>query len=39
LEGRSSLSSLIEAFYNGTRLHSSIDYCSPCEFETKREAF
>jgi transposase InsO family protein len=28
----------IEVFYNRVRLHSTIDYCSPEEFEARRVA-
>jgi len=37
-QARSSVFEYIEIFYNRQRLHSTLDYCSPCEFETRSEA-
>lgn len=37
-EARASVFEFIEAFYNRTRLHSTLDYCSPVEFEEKSVA-
>jgi transposase InsO family protein len=37
-EARASVFEFIEVFYNRTRLHSTLDYCSPVEFEAKRVA-
>lgn len=37
-EARASVFDYIEAFYNRQRLHSTLDYCSPVEFETKNAA-
>ena len=36
-DAKAKLFDFIEVFYNQTRLHSSLDYCSPAEFE--RNAF
>lgn len=37
-EARASVFEFIETFYNRTRLHSTLDYCSPVEFEEKSVA-
>jgi transposase InsO family protein len=37
-EARASVFEYIEVFYNRVRLHSTIDYCSPEEFEARRVA-
>jgi transposase InsO family protein len=37
-EARASVFEYIEVFYNRQRLHSTLDYCSPEEFETLRVA-
>jgi transposase InsO family protein len=37
-QARSSVFEFIEVFYNRTRLHSTLDYCSPMEFEAQRVA-
>ena len=37
-EARASVFEFIEVFYNRTRLHSKLDYCSPAEFEAQRVA-
>ncbi len=37
-EARASVFEYIEAFYNRTRIHSTLDYCSPAEFELKNVA-
>jgi transposase InsO family protein len=37
-QARSSVFEFIEGFYNRTRLHSTLGYCSPCEFEAQRHA-
>ena len=37
-EARQSVADYIERFYNSDRLHSSIGYCSPVEFELLQEA-
>lgn len=34
-EAKQKIFRYIEVFYNRKRLHSSLDYCSPCEFEEK----
>ena len=34
-EARTAIFDYIETFYNRTRLHSSLDYCSPINFESK----
>jgi putative transposase len=36
LEARTSIFNYIETFYNRTRLHSSLDYQSPINFESKQ---
>ena len=37
-EARASVFEFIEVFYNRTRLHSTLGYCSPAEFEAQRVA-
>ncbi len=37
-EARASVFEYIEAFYNRQRIHSTLDYCSPVEFEIKNAA-
>jgi putative transposase len=37
-QARSSVFEYIEGFYNRTRLHSTLGYCSPAEFEAQRVA-
>jgi len=37
-EAKASVFEYIEAFYNRQRLHSTLDYCSPIEFEKKNAA-
>lgn len=37
-EARASVFEFIEVFYNRTRLHSTLGYCSPTEFEAQRVA-
>lgn len=37
-EARASVFEFIEVFYNRQRLHSTLGYCSPAEFEAKRVA-
>ena len=37
-EARGSVFEYIEAFYNRTRLHSTLGYCAPAEFEAQRAA-
>lgn len=37
-EARASVFEFIEVFYNRTRLHSTLGYCSPVEFEAQRVA-
>ena len=37
-EARRSISEFIEQFYNSTRLHSSLGYKSPIEFERQKAA-
>jgi len=37
-QARTSLFEYIEVFYNRTRLHSTLGYCSPSEFEAQRVA-
>jgi len=37
-EARGSVFEFIEVFYNRTRLHSTLGYCSPAEFEAQRAA-
>ena len=37
-EAKASVFEYIEAFYNRQRLHSTLDYCSPVEFEKKNAA-
>lgn len=34
-EARQAIFDFIEVFYNRQRLHSSLDYCSPIDFETQ----
>jgi transposase InsO family protein len=38
VQARSSVFEFIEVFYNRTRLHATLGYCSPSEFEARREA-
>ena len=37
VQARSSVFEFIEVFYNRTRLHSTLGYFSPCEFEAQRQ--
>ena len=37
-EARASVFEFIEVFYNRQRLHSTLGYCSPAEFEAQRVA-
>jgi len=38
VEGRAAVAEYIEVFYNGQRLHSTLGYLSPAEYEERLQA-